>query len=82
MSLMHGPKMITDGLIFLADAKNPRSYPGAGNTWYDLTPYGNHGTIHNSPEYSPSGHFTFNYTNQYVDFGNSSLFGLHIKSHK
>ena len=34
----------TDLLLYL-DADNPSSYPGTGNTWYDLSTNTNHGTI-------------------------------------
>jgi len=33
-----GSSIVTDGLVFYLDAKNPDSYPGTGNTWYDLSP--------------------------------------------
>lgn len=36
------------------DASNPNSYPGSGNTWYDLSDYGNNFTLSNSPTYSSS----------------------------
>jgi hypothetical protein len=36
MALSHSPSMITDGLMVYLDAANTRSYPGTGNTWYDL----------------------------------------------
>jgi hypothetical protein len=31
-----------NGLILLLDSKNPRSYPGTGLNWYDLSLQGNH----------------------------------------
>ena len=38
MSLVHGNKpIITDGLVFCLDARNPKSYPGSGTTWTDLS---------------------------------------------
>lgn len=33
-----GSSIVTDGLVFYLDATNPTSYPGTGNTWYDLSP--------------------------------------------
>jgi hypothetical protein len=36
MGLAHSPSVITDGLMVYLDAANTRSYPGTGNTWYDL----------------------------------------------
>lgn len=37
MALAHSPKIVTDGLVMYVDAANPKSYPGDGSTWYDLT---------------------------------------------
>ena len=38
MALHHNPRIPTSGLVQLVDAANPKSYPGAGSTWFDLTP--------------------------------------------
>lgn len=32
-----GPKIVDDGLVFSLDAGAPRSYPGSGTTWYNIT---------------------------------------------
>ena len=37
--------VIDDSLILFLDAENPKSYPGSGNTWYDLTDNKNDATI-------------------------------------
>ena len=37
MGIAYNTSMISDGLIVYVDAANPRSYPGTGNTWYDLS---------------------------------------------
>lgn len=38
MSLTHNiPRLNTDGLILYLDAANPKSYPGSGDNWFDLT---------------------------------------------
>ena len=42
-----GPNIVTDGLTLLLDSNNPKSYPGSGNTWYDLSGNGNDGTLYN-----------------------------------
>ena len=39
------PLVIDDSLILFLDAENPKSYPGSGNTWYDLTDNNNDATI-------------------------------------
>lgn len=37
MALIHRPKVVTDGLVCCLDAANPRSYPGSGTVWYDVS---------------------------------------------
>lgn len=37
MGTKYNPRIVTNGLSVYVDAANPRSYPGTGNTWYDLT---------------------------------------------
>lgn len=39
--------IVTDGLILSYDSSNLVSYPGSGNTWFDMSGNGNHGTISN-----------------------------------
>lgn len=36
MSYNYGPRIVTDGLLVCYDAGNNKSYPGSGNTWYNL----------------------------------------------
>jgi hypothetical protein len=36
MSYKYGPSIVTDGLVFYVDAANDKSYPGSGNSAYDL----------------------------------------------
>ena len=45
MALAHNPKIVTDGLVMYVDAANQKSYPGSGNTWYDLTKNGHNITL-------------------------------------
>ena len=41
-----GRKIVNDAsLILYIDAFNPRSYPGSGNTWFDLTRYESNATL-------------------------------------
>jgi len=49
MATNYSPKIVTDGLVLCLDAANPKSYPGSGNTWYDLSGNGNDGTLVNGP---------------------------------
>ena len=43
---------MTDGLVLALDAGNPKSYPGSGTTWTDLSGNGNNGTLVNGVGYS------------------------------
>jgi hypothetical protein len=54
MSYYSGPKTVTDGLVMYLDAANPKSYPGSGTSWRDLSGNGNDGTI-SSGEFVSSG---------------------------
>ena len=45
-------ELITDGLVLNLDAGDPRSYPGSGTTWTDLSGYAQNGTLTNGPTYS------------------------------
>ena len=37
MGFSRGPNIVRDGLVLALDAASPRSYPGTGTTWYDLS---------------------------------------------
>ena len=69
MSVFSGPEIVNNGLVLHLDAANPRSYPGTGTAWNDLSGNGNTGTLVNSPTYSTSnkGIMTLNGTNNYVN---------------
>jgi hypothetical protein len=51
MALSHNPRIVTDGLVLCLDAANPKSYPGSGNTWTDLSGNENNGTLVNGVGY-------------------------------
>jgi len=56
MAIFSGPEISNDGLVLHLDAANPRSYPGTGTTWTDLSGNSRNFTLINGP--------TFNSTNQ------------------
>lgn len=56
MSTIGGPNIIKDGLVMYLDAANTKSYPGTGNTWYDLSGNGNNTTINNGV-FNSAGYF-------------------------
>ena len=66
MGLAHSPKIVTDGLVLCLDAANKKSYPGSGNTWFDLSGNNNNFTISNTST------FTHN-TNGYFDMTGGNI---------
>lgn len=67
MALYHSPQITTSGLTLYLDAANPRSYPGSGTTWFDLSGNGNNGTLTNGPTFNSanSGVISFDGVNDY-----------------
>lgn len=59
MAVHAGPEIVEDGLVLALDAANPRSYPGTGTTWFDLSGNGNNGTLLNAPSFENSGYLSF-----------------------
>ena len=54
MPSLYGPRIVTNGLVLYLDAGNNKSYPGSGNTWFDLSGNNNNGTLTNGPTFSSS----------------------------
>ena len=52
MGTSYNPRIVTDGLVLCLDAANKRSYPGAGNTWTDLTANKYNGALTNGPTFN------------------------------
>jgi hypothetical protein len=71
-----GPAIVTSDLLLNLDADNPTSYPGNGNTWYDLSTNSNNGTIGSNTIANISStpkKFTFNGTTSNVSFVSSKF---------
>ena len=68
MGIDIGPIEATDGLVLHLDAANTRSYPGSGNTVYDLSGFGNTSALTNGPTYNSSnlGAFVLDGSNDYI----------------
>jgi hypothetical protein len=67
---------VRNGLVLELDAGQRASYPGVGNTWYDLSGNSLNGTLTNGPTFSGIGatsSISFDGTNDYIDCGYSSL---------
>jgi hypothetical protein len=78
MSVYSGPEISNDGLVLCLDAANPKSYPGSGTAWTDLSGLGNSGTLINGPTYNSAngGSIVFDGVNDYVDCGNSTSLNM------
>lgn len=76
MSLGHGASVVRDGLVLHLDAANPKSYPGTGTVWTDLSGNGNNGTLLNGVGYSSvnKGSLTFDKSNDVVEVTNQIQF--------
>jgi hypothetical protein len=74
MGLKHHPKVVTNGLVMYVDAANTRSYSGTGLTTNGLVG-GIGGALVNGTGFSTTdnGYFIFDGSNDYINFGNSSL---------
>ena len=52
MGFRYNSSIVLDGLIMCLDAANPKSYPGSGTTWTDLSGNGNDGSLVGSVTHS------------------------------
>lgn len=50
--LGHGASIVRDGLVLHLDAANPKSYPGSGTTWKDLSGLSNDATLINGTSFT------------------------------
>ena len=75
MSLSHSPKIITNELVLALDAANPKSYPGSGTTWTDLSSNQLNATLSNGPTYSSlnKGYISFDGSNDFASIVDNSL---------
>jgi hypothetical protein len=68
--------IVTNGLVLNIDPSKNTSYPGTGNTIYDLSGSGQTGTFTNGPTFSGlnGGYISFDGSNDYIDYPRSSLY--------
>jgi len=76
MSASCGPNSISSGLVLSLDAANPKSYPGSGTTWRDLSGNRFDGTFVNNPTFNSGncGYISFNGSNQYITCSKDACF--------
>ena len=68
--------MVNQGLTLYLDATNPNCYPGSGTAIYDLSGYGNNGTLYNGVAFSSTygGGLVFDGVDDYIIIpGNGSV---------
>ena len=75
MGFYRGPNITKDGLVLALDPASPKSYPGTGNTWFDLSGNSNDTTLYNSPTYTNNNVHTFNFdeVDNYAKVNNTSI---------
>jgi hypothetical protein len=71
MGIAYNPAIIRSNLVLCLDAANPKSYPGSGTTWSDLSGNGNNGTLVNGVGYSSDnlGSLVFDGVDDFVNCG-------------
>lgn len=67
MGVGYNPKISTSELLLCLDAANPKSYPGSGNTWFDISGRGNHFSLNGNtiPTVTDGRSLSFNGIDQY-----------------
>ena len=77
MGLNHSPSIVTNGLTLYLDAGNPKSYPGSGTAWNDLSGQNKNFTWSASPSFVSAGALSyFNTLNLYASGPPSNSFGV------
>jgi hypothetical protein len=77
MAIAYNTSIVRNGLVLQLDAANPKSYPGTGTTWSDLSGNANNGTLVNGVGYSSAdnGSLVFDGVDDYVNVNSiSNLF--------
>lgn len=69
MSLLHSPRIVTNGLVLCLDTGNKKSYPGSGTSIFDISGNQNHGVLTNGPTFSNEngGVLTFDGSNDFIE---------------
>jgi hypothetical protein len=65
-----------DNLIFCVEGNQVISYPTTGSTWYDLSGYFMKGALTNGTTWNSNDYMIFDGTDDYINFGNNSVFNV------
>jgi hypothetical protein len=77
MALFQGKNLTSSNLVLHLDATNTKSYSGSGNTWYDISGYGNNGILNNGVLYnSYGGFFELDGSNDYIEIPHSTSLNI------
>jgi hypothetical protein len=77
MATIYNTSVVRSGLVLHLDAANPKSYPGTGTVWKDLSGQGNNGTLSNvTYATSSSGSMLFDANDDNVLISNNSSFSF------
>lgn len=78
MGIAYNTSVVRSGLTMHLDAANPKSYPGTGTVWTDLSGQGNTGTLVNGAGYSSNngGSLVFDGVNDYISVTNTGDFSF------
>jgi hypothetical protein len=72
MAISYNTSVVRDGLVLYLDAANPKSYPGTGTTWFDLSGNSNNAILNgnaNNPVWNSSGYWSFPATTTGINGG-------------
>jgi len=74
MACFSGPEIVNDGLVLHLDAANPKSYPGSGTVWKDLSNTGADYSMYGSVPYIQEGKGAWDFSgNTFGTSGGSPL---------
>ena len=73
MGTSYNSSIVTDGLVLCLDAANPRSYPGSGSSWLDLSGNGYNGTLQNGQTFSSANAGSIVFDGSYVSFADTTI---------
>jgi hypothetical protein len=59
MGVAYNPKIVTNGLALCLDAGNPRSYPGTGTAWNDVSGKGRNAAWTSTPSFTSAGPLSY-----------------------
>ena len=79
MGFYRGPNIVTNGLVLALDATNPKSYPGTGTTWFDLSGNNNNATLKRADQWSNLGWMNYR-GNNFDDESTSTTVELNTTS--